>query len=37
MKWWLYRLAIAVKEAGQRWRFSAFIALGLKIRDIALE
>jgi hypothetical protein len=37
MKWRVYRLAIAIKEAGQRWQLPAFIALGLKIRDIALE
>jgi hypothetical protein len=37
MKWWVYQLAIAVSEAGQRWRFPAFIALGLRLKDIALE
>jgi hypothetical protein len=34
MKWRVYRLAIAIKEAGQRWRFPAFIALGLRLKDI---
>jgi hypothetical protein len=37
MKWWIYRLAIALKEAGQRWRFPAIIMLGLKIREFTLE
>jgi hypothetical protein len=37
MKWWIYRLAVAIKEAGQRRRVPALITLGLRIRDIALE
>jgi hypothetical protein len=37
MKWRIYRLAIVIKEAGQRWRLPALITLGLRIRDIALE
>jgi hypothetical protein len=37
VKWWIYRLAIAIAEAGQWRRFPAFIALGLRLKDIALE
>lgn len=33
MRGFIYRLAMAVKEAGERWNCGALIWLGLTIRD----
>jgi hypothetical protein len=32
MRGFLYRLAIAVKDAGERWRFIPLVRLGLVLR-----
>jgi hypothetical protein len=31
-RWFFYRLAIAMKDAGERWKFSPLIRLGLALR-----
>jgi hypothetical protein len=33
MKGFLYRLAVAVKDAGERWNFPPLIRLGLAFKD----
>jgi hypothetical protein len=32
MKGWIYRLAVAMKDPGERWGFSPLIRLGLAIK-----
>jgi hypothetical protein len=33
MRGFLYRLAISMKDAGERWHFPPLIRLGLALRD----
>jgi hypothetical protein len=33
MRGFLYRLAVAVKDAGERWGFTPLVRLGLALRD----